>query len=176
MSIVVVGSVAYDGVETPHGKVERMLGGAATYISLASSYFAKTQIVAVVGDDFADAIGRQVARAGAARRLEVRVIGRDVGIETRGRRCDHVDGDAVAGLLRSQLVDIALHALRELGVGLGKIGAAGRGGVVAIACCRWTRMEVLVGGEALRDELGADDLPIAFQRNSTGENHDLSVI
>ncbi len=53
MSIVVVGSVAYDGVETPHGKVDRMLGGAATYISLASSYFAKTKIVAVVGDDFA---------------------------------------------------------------------------------------------------------------------------
>src|SRR5258707_994792 len=52
MSVVVVGSVAYDGVETPHGKVERMLGGACTYIALASSYFAKTKIVAVVGDDF----------------------------------------------------------------------------------------------------------------------------
>jgi sugar/nucleoside kinase (ribokinase family) len=53
MSLVVVGSVAYDGVETPHGKVERMLGGAATYISLAASYFTQTRIVAVVGDDFA---------------------------------------------------------------------------------------------------------------------------
>jgi len=53
MSLVVVGSVAYDGVETPHGCVERMLGGAATYISLAASYFAKTNLVAVVGDDFA---------------------------------------------------------------------------------------------------------------------------
>jgi sugar/nucleoside kinase (ribokinase family) len=53
MSLVVVGSVAYDGVETPHGRVERMLGGAATYISLASSYFTRTRIVAVVGDDFA---------------------------------------------------------------------------------------------------------------------------
>ena len=37
---MVVGSVAYDGVETPHGRVERMLGGACTYIALASSYFA----------------------------------------------------------------------------------------------------------------------------------------
>src|SRR5579862_7912527 len=54
MSVVVVGSVAYDGVETPHGKVERMLGGACTYIALASSYFAKTRIVGVVGDDFAN--------------------------------------------------------------------------------------------------------------------------
>jgi sugar/nucleoside kinase (ribokinase family) len=53
MSVVVVGSVAYDGVETPHGRVDRMLGGACTYISLASCYFAKTKIVAVVGDDFA---------------------------------------------------------------------------------------------------------------------------
>ena len=53
MSLVVVGSVAYDGVETPHGRVDRMLGGAATYISLASSYFTPTRLVAVVGDDFA---------------------------------------------------------------------------------------------------------------------------
>ena len=55
MSLVVVGSVAYDGVETPHGRVDRMLGGAATYISLAASYFTKVRIVAVVGDDFAQA-------------------------------------------------------------------------------------------------------------------------
>lgn len=53
MSIVVVGSVAYDGVETPHGRVDRMLGGACTYISLAASYFHPVQIVGVVGDDFA---------------------------------------------------------------------------------------------------------------------------
>jgi sugar/nucleoside kinase (ribokinase family) len=53
MSLVVVGSVAYDGVETPAGKVERMLGGACTYIALSASYFAPVSIVAVVGDDFA---------------------------------------------------------------------------------------------------------------------------
>src|SRR6185437_981225 len=53
MSLVVVGSVAYDGVETPHGRVERMLGGAATYISLSASFFTKPRIVAIVGDDFA---------------------------------------------------------------------------------------------------------------------------
>ena len=52
MPIVVVGSVAYDGVETPYGKVDRMLGGACTYIALAASYFNPVQIVAVVGDDF----------------------------------------------------------------------------------------------------------------------------
>jgi sugar/nucleoside kinase (ribokinase family) len=54
MSLVVVGSVAYDGIETPHGKVDRALGGACTYISLAASYFTPVSIVAVVGDDFSE--------------------------------------------------------------------------------------------------------------------------
>jgi sugar/nucleoside kinase (ribokinase family) len=53
MSLIVVGSVAYDGVETPHGKVDRMLGGAATYISLAASYFTQVKLVGIVGEDFA---------------------------------------------------------------------------------------------------------------------------
>jgi sugar/nucleoside kinase (ribokinase family) len=54
MSLVVIGSVAYDAIETPHGKRERTLGGSCTYIALSASYFAKTSIVAVVGDDFAE--------------------------------------------------------------------------------------------------------------------------
>ena len=53
MSLVVVGSVAYDGVETPHGRVDRMLGGACTYISLAASYFTEVNLVGIVGEDFA---------------------------------------------------------------------------------------------------------------------------
>ena len=52
MSLVVVGSVAYDGLSTPAGKVDRILGGACTYIALSASYFTKVDIVAVVGDDF----------------------------------------------------------------------------------------------------------------------------
>jgi sugar/nucleoside kinase (ribokinase family) len=52
MSLVIVGSVAYDGVETPHGRVDRMLGGACTYIALSASYFTQVSIVGVVGDDF----------------------------------------------------------------------------------------------------------------------------
>jgi sugar/nucleoside kinase (ribokinase family) len=54
MSLVVIGSVAYDAIETPHGKRERTLGGSCTYIALTASYFAKTSIVAVVGEDFAE--------------------------------------------------------------------------------------------------------------------------
>jgi sugar/nucleoside kinase (ribokinase family) len=52
MSLVVVGSVAYDGIETPHGRADRTLGGAATYIGLSASYFTNVQLVAIVGDDF----------------------------------------------------------------------------------------------------------------------------
>jgi sugar/nucleoside kinase (ribokinase family) len=54
MSLLVVGSVAYDGVETPHGKVERMLGGSATFISLAASLFTEVSLVGIVGEDFED--------------------------------------------------------------------------------------------------------------------------
>jgi sugar/nucleoside kinase (ribokinase family) len=52
MSLVVVGSVAYDGVETPHGKIDRMLGGAGTFVALSAGLFTKVQLVAVVGGDF----------------------------------------------------------------------------------------------------------------------------
>ncbi|HYP12967.1 MAG TPA: PfkB family carbohydrate kinase [Bryobacteraceae bacterium] len=52
MSILVVGSVAYDGVETPHGKVDRMLGGSCTYVALSASFFSPVSIVGVVGEDF----------------------------------------------------------------------------------------------------------------------------
>jgi sugar/nucleoside kinase (ribokinase family) len=52
MSIVVVGSVAFDTIATPSGRVDNALGGAATYFSLAASYFTDVRVVAVVGDDF----------------------------------------------------------------------------------------------------------------------------
>src|SRR6202040_3092278 len=55
MSILVVGSVAFDDVASPSGSVENILGGAATYFSLAASYFTKVRVVAVVGEDFAPA-------------------------------------------------------------------------------------------------------------------------
>lgn len=50
--ILVVGSVALDSVETPFGKVENVLGGSATYFSIAASYFSPVNLVAVVGKDF----------------------------------------------------------------------------------------------------------------------------
>jgi len=56
MSLLVIGTVAFDAIETPFGKTDKIVGGAATYISLAASYFTKNiNLVSVVGDDFPNA-------------------------------------------------------------------------------------------------------------------------
>ena len=55
MSLTVVGSIAFDAVETPAGSRDRLLGGAAVHFSIASSQLAETRIVGPVGDDFGDA-------------------------------------------------------------------------------------------------------------------------
>ena len=52
MSIVVVGTVAFDTVETPFGRGENVLGGSATYFSTSASFFSDVSLVAVVGEDF----------------------------------------------------------------------------------------------------------------------------
>ncbi len=54
MSILVVGSVAFDAIKTPFGNVDRCIGGAATYFSVAASYFTPVDLVGVVGDDFTE--------------------------------------------------------------------------------------------------------------------------
>ncbi len=55
MSILVVGSVAFDGIESPSGQRDRVLGGAATHFALAASFFTKVRVIAVVGEDFSPA-------------------------------------------------------------------------------------------------------------------------
>lgn len=52
MSILVVGTVAFDSIETPHGFAERVLGGSASYFAVAASFFSPVKIVGVVGQDF----------------------------------------------------------------------------------------------------------------------------
>src|ERR1043166_11080 len=52
MSLLVVGSVAFDAVETPFGKRDRMLGGSASHFSISASFFTNVRVVAVVGGDF----------------------------------------------------------------------------------------------------------------------------
>src|SRR5437763_2069765 len=55
MSLVVVGSIAFDAVQTPFGQRERMLGGSAVHFSLAASFFTDVRVVGPVGDDFGEA-------------------------------------------------------------------------------------------------------------------------
>jgi sugar/nucleoside kinase (ribokinase family) len=54
VSLLVVGSVAFDAIQTPYGKTDKILGGAATYFSLAASFFTPVRVVAVVGEDFTE--------------------------------------------------------------------------------------------------------------------------
>ncbi len=70
MAITVVGSVAYDTIETPAGKRERCLGGAATYFSLAASFFTDVRVIAVVGEDF----GKRQEAVFEARMIDTRGI------------------------------------------------------------------------------------------------------
>ncbi len=52
--LLIVGSLAFDSVQTPMGKVDRALGGSASYAAIAASYFARPQVVGIVGEDFGD--------------------------------------------------------------------------------------------------------------------------
>ena len=70
MAITVVGSVAYDTIETPAGRRERCLGGAATYFSLAASFFTDVRVIAVVGEDF----GKRQEAVFQARNIDTRGI------------------------------------------------------------------------------------------------------
>lgn len=72
MSLVVVGTMAYDSVKTPFGERDRSLGGSATYFALAASFFTNVKLVAVVGEDFDDGdmamlSGRGVSTEGVTR-------------------------------------------------------------------------------------------------------------
>jgi len=58
VSLLVVGSVTFDALESPYGKVERALGGAATYFAVAASFFTHVNLVGIVGDDFTEVDAR----------------------------------------------------------------------------------------------------------------------
>lgn len=65
MSLLTVGSVAFDAIETPFGKTDKIVGGAGTFIALSSSYFTNNQkIVSVVGDDFPEATLKDLQNRG----------------------------------------------------------------------------------------------------------------
>jgi sugar/nucleoside kinase (ribokinase family) len=75
MAITVVGSVAFDSIETPAGRRERCLGGAATHFSLAASFFTDVRVIAVVGEDF----GNRQEAVFQARNIDTRGLERATG-------------------------------------------------------------------------------------------------
>ena len=101
MSVLVVGTVAFDSIETPSGSAERILGGSASYFSLAASFFTSVRIVGVIGQDGAYAaylvtraryvhkVPDSVTQAQAALTEPLAVVIGEVATTVRecGRRC-----------------------------------------------------------------------------------------
>ncbi|MGD1027768.1 PfkB family carbohydrate kinase [Candidatus Binatus soli] len=87
MSIVVVGFLAYDTVETPNGKVEEVLGGGASYFSIAARFFSPVSIVAVVGTDYRP----EDLQLFTDRNIDVRAVVKREGLTTRWHGRYHED-------------------------------------------------------------------------------------
>src|SRR5271169_4594778 len=87
MSIVVVGFLAYDTVETPTGKVEEVLGGGASYFAIAARFFSPVSVVAVVGSDFK----AEDLRLFTDRNIDVRGVAKREGKTTRWHGRYHED-------------------------------------------------------------------------------------
>ncbi len=99
MAILVVGSVAYDSIETPHGRVDKILGGAATYFSLAASYFTDVRVIAVVGEDFGEEQESVLTRRGVDTR----------GIEHTAGKSFHWTGSYLKNLNEAQTLNTELN-------------------------------------------------------------------
>jgi sugar/nucleoside kinase (ribokinase family) len=87
MSLLVVGSIAIDSVETPSGRADDVVGGAATYFALAASFFAPVRMVAAIGDDFPAAAVADLERRG----VDLRGLERRSGRTLRWRGRYHED-------------------------------------------------------------------------------------
>jgi sugar/nucleoside kinase (ribokinase family) len=103
MSILVVGSVAFDSIETPAGRRDRCLGGAATYFSLAASYFTGVRVIAVVGEDFAPEHEAVLNRRGVDTR----------GLEHTGGKSFHWTGSYLQNLNEAQTLKTELNVFEH---------------------------------------------------------------
>ena len=99
MSILVVGSVAFDGIESPSGKVDRVLGGAATHFALSASFFTDVRVIAVVGADF----GAAEEKVFLDRKIDIR------GIEHAPGKSFFWQGSYVDDLNSAQTLDTQLN-------------------------------------------------------------------
>ena len=103
MSILVVGSVAFDTVETPKGKVENVVAGAATYFALAASYFTNVRVVGVVGEDFAQEQEALFLKRG----IDIR------GIEHAPGKSFHWKGEYTGAMNEARTLDTQLNVFAE---------------------------------------------------------------
>jgi sugar/nucleoside kinase (ribokinase family) len=103
MAILVVGSVAFDSIETPAGRRDRCLGGAATYFSLAASYFTVARIIAVVGEDFTAEHEAVLTRRGVDTR----------GLEHTGGKSFHWVGSYLGNLNEAQTLKTELNVFEH---------------------------------------------------------------
>ncbi|MHB1022822.1 MAG: PfkB family carbohydrate kinase [Acidobacteriaceae bacterium] len=103
MAILVVGSVAFDNVETPHGKVDNCLGGAATYFALAASYFTPVRVIAVVGEDFTAEHEAVLTRRGID----------TLGLEHAPGRSFHWSGSYLTNLNEAQTLNTELNVFES---------------------------------------------------------------
>jgi sugar/nucleoside kinase (ribokinase family) len=102
MSLLVVGSIAFDSVETPHGVVENALGGSATYFSYAASFFTPVRLVGVVGEDFPD-VHRQM--------LEGRKVDTSGLIVEKGGKTFHWKGKYEGDMNAAETLEVHLNVL-----------------------------------------------------------------
>jgi len=100
---LVVGSVAFDTVETPHGRVENVVAGAATYFALAASYFTKVRVVGVVGEDF----GPEHEALFTGRGIDIR------GIEHAPGKSFHWKGEYTGTMNEAKTLDTQLNVFAE---------------------------------------------------------------
>ena len=103
MSIVVVGSVAYDTIETLNGGATKALGGSASYFSLAARFFAPVSVVAVVGADFK----REHRELFVERNIDVR------GLEQRDGKTMHWQGRYHEDMNKRDTIDLALNVFSD---------------------------------------------------------------
>ncbi len=111
MSIVVVGSVAYDTIETPQGRADDVLGGSTSYFALAARFFSPVSIVGAVGTDFRD----EDMRLFTERNIDVRGLERRDGLTMRwhGRYHEDMNKRDTLGLALNVFSDFAPNLLPD---------------------------------------------------------------
>jgi sugar/nucleoside kinase (ribokinase family) len=114
MSLLVVGSVAFDSIRTPHGEVEGILGGSASFFSVAASWFGPVKIVAVVGDDF----GEEHLAVFRLRSIET------TGIERAPGKTFRWKGEYVGDMNDARTLDIQLNVFQDFSPKVPEVDAA----------------------------------------------------